>query len=100
MDPIAHLALACAVFLVLHTLPSTPLRGSLIGRLGEGPYTGLFSLATLAAIVWMVLAYRAAPLTPLWPGLRHVPAAVMPFAFILVVCGLSAPVPGMPFKCR
>jgi len=93
MDPMAHLALACAVFLLLHTLPSTPLRASLIGRLGEGPYTGLFSLATLAAIVWMALAYRAAPLTPLWPGLRHVPAAVMPFAFILVVCGVLTPNP-------
>ena len=93
MSPIATLALACAVFLALHVLPSTPLRGALAGRLGEGPYTGLFSLATLAAIVWMALAYRAAPYTPLWPGLRHLPAAVMPFSFILIACGVLTPNP-------
>lgn len=93
MDPIAHLALACAVFLLLHVLPSTPLRAALVGRLGEGPYTALFSLATLAAIVWMALAYRAAPLAFLWPGLRHVPSAVMPFSFILIACGVLTPNP-------
>ena len=93
MSPLLGLIVACVVFLLLHTLPSTPLRGSLVGRLGEGPYLALFSLATLAAIVWMAMAYRGAPLTPLWPGLRHVPAAVMPFAFILVVCGVLTPNP-------
>ena len=93
MSPIATLALACAVFLALHVLPSTPLRGALVVRLGENPYTGLFSLATLAAIVWMALAYRAAPYTPLWPGLRHLPAAVMPFSFILIACGVLTPNP-------
>lgn len=93
MDPMLNLVVACIVFLLLHGLPSTPLRGALIARLGEGPYTGLFSLATLAAIVWMALAYRAAPLTPLWPGLRHLPAAVMPFSFILIACGVLTPNP-------
>lgn len=93
MDPIATLALACAVFLALHVLPSTPLRGALLARLGEGPYTGLFSLATLAAIVWMALAYRAAPYTPLWPGLRWLPLAVMPLSFILIACGVLTPNP-------
>ncbi len=93
MDPIAHLALACAVFLLLHVLPSTPLRAALIGRLGEGRYTGLFSLASLGAIVWMALAYRAAPATPLWPGLPFLPAAVMPFSFILIACGVLSPNP-------
>jgi uncharacterized membrane protein len=93
VDPTATLALACAVFLALHVLPSTPLRGALVTRLGEGPYTGLFSLATLAAIVWMALAYRAAPYTPLWPGLRWLPAVVMPFSFILISCGVLTPNP-------
>lgn len=93
MDPIAHLALACAVFLLLHLVPSTPLRPALVGRLGEGPYLGLFSLATLAAIAWMALAYRAAPAAFLWPGLRHLPSAVMPFAFLLIACGVLTPNP-------
>jgi uncharacterized membrane protein len=93
MDPVALLALACAAFLALHVLPSTPLRAALVGRLGEGPYAGLFSLVTLAAIAWMAFAYRAAPATPLWPGLRHLPAAVMPFSFILIACGVLTPNP-------
>jgi uncharacterized membrane protein len=93
MDPMLPLLIACAVFLLLHVLPSTPLRAALVGRLGEGPYTGLFSLATLAAIVWMALAYRAAPTAFLWPGLRHLPSAVMPFSFILIACGVLTPNP-------
>jgi uncharacterized membrane protein len=93
MDPMLELVIACLAFLLLHVLPSTPLRGALVVRLGENPYTGLFSLATLAAIVWMALAYRAAPYTPLWPGLRPLPAAVMPFSFILIACGVLTPNP-------
>ena len=93
MDPMLNLIVACIAFLLLHVLPSTPLRGALVARLGEGPYTGVFSLATLAAIVWMALAYRAAAYTPLWPGLRHLPAAVMPFSFILIACGVLTPNP-------
>ncbi|MFZ1908290.1 MAG: NnrU family protein [Burkholderiales bacterium] len=93
MDPMLNLVVACAAFLALHVLPSTPLRAALVGRLGEGPYSGLFSLATLGAIVWMALAYRAAPLAFLWPGLRQLPSAVMPFSFILIACGVLTPNP-------
>jgi uncharacterized membrane protein len=93
MDPMLNLVVACAAFLALHVLPSTPLRAALVKRLGEGPYSGLFSLATLGAIVWMALAYRAAPLAFLWPGLRHLPAAVMPFSFVLIACGVLTPNP-------
>ena len=93
MDPIAHLALATAVFLAIHVVPSTPLRSAAASAIGEGPYLGLFSLASLAGIVWMVWAYGQTPLTPLWPGLRHVPSAVMPLAFILLACGLMTPNP-------
>jgi len=56
VDPIAYLALACIVFLLLHVVPSTPLRPALVGAVGERAYLGLFSLASLAGIVWMVIA--------------------------------------------
>ena len=88
-----QLAVACLVFLALHVVPSTPLRSALVGTLGERAYLGLFSLASLAAIVWMVIAFKAAPFDLLWPGLRHLPSAVMPFAFILVVGGVMTPNP-------
>lgn len=88
-----QLTIACLVFLGLHVLPSTPLRPALVKAIGQGPYLGLFSLASLAAIVWMVSAFNAAPIAALWPGLRHLPSAVMPFALILVVAGVMTPSP-------
>jgi len=93
MDPMLNLLLACAAFLLLHVLPSTPLRSALVRSLGEGAYIGLFSLASVALIVWTALAYKGAPVTPLWPGLRFVPSAVMPFSFLLVVSGVLTPNP-------
>jgi len=93
MDPFVYLVFACVVFLLLHVLPSTPLRAALVRTLGEGPYLGAFSLATVATVVWMASAYAGAPATPLWPGLRFLPAAVMPFSFILVACGVMTPNP-------
>ncbi len=89
----SELALACLAFFCLHVVPSTPLRPALVNAIGEKPYFGMFSLASLAGIVWMVLAYKAAPATALWPGLRHLPSAVMPFALILVVAGVMTPNP-------
>ncbi len=89
----SELALACLAFLCLHVVPSTPLRPVLLNAIGEKAYLGLFALASLAGIVWMVLAFKAAPATALWPGLRHLPSAVMPFAFLLVVAGGMTPNP-------
>ena len=93
MDPMLNLVLACAAFLLLHVLPSTPLRAGLVRTLGEGPYIGAFSAASVALIVWTAIAYKGAPLTPLWPGLRFLPSAVMPFSFLLVVSGVLTPNP-------
>ena len=88
-----QLALACLVFLAIHLLPSTPLRPALVSAIGLRPYLGLFSLASLGGIVWMVIAFKAAPFEPMWPGLRHLPSAVMPFALIFVVAGGMTPNP-------
>ena len=88
MDPIAHLSLATAAFVVTHFVPSTPLRAALAGRIGERAYLGLYVVVALATLVWMVNAYNRAPIEPLWPGLRLLPVIVMPFAFILVSCGV------------
>jgi len=89
----SELALACLAFLCLHVVPSTPLRPALVNAIGEKPYLGLFSLASVAGIAWMVMAFKAAPATALWPGLRHLPSALMPFALILIVAGVMTPNP-------
>ena len=81
------LLLATAAFLLTHFVTSTPLRAPLVKALGEWPYRVLYSLIAAATLVWMIMAYSAAPGAPLWAGLRLAPAVVMPFALVMVACG-------------
>jgi uncharacterized membrane protein len=90
VDPLAHLWLACAVFLLTHFAPSTPVRGALVKAMGQWPYTALYSVVAFITIGWMVWAYNRAPVEPLFAGLRILPAIVMPLAFILLAGGLFA----------
>src|SRR5262245_13845554 len=90
MDPILQLALATLAFLGAHFVSSTPLRAALAGAIGERGYLGVFSLVAVAALGWMIWAYVRAPLQPLWPGLRLLPAIVMPFSLVLAACAYSA----------
>jgi len=82
-----QLALATLAFLATHFVASTPLRPVLVRAMGEWPYRALYSLVALATLAWMAVAYSAAPRELLWPGLRHLPSAAMPFAFVLIACG-------------
>ncbi|MEX2240089.1 MAG: NnrU family protein [Burkholderiales bacterium] len=88
MDSTLYLIIATLVFLGIHVLPSTPLRTLAVRALGERGYLSLFSLASLAGLAWMSMAYGRAPFEGLWPGLRLVPIAVLPLAFVLLACGL------------
>lgn len=82
-----QLAVATLAFLAAHFVSSTPLRAALVRAMGEWPYRGLYSLVALATLVWMGVAYAAAPRELLWPGLRWLPMLAMPVAFVLIVCG-------------
>ena len=56
-----NLIAAAAFFVLLHLLVSgTRLRGALVGAIGEGPYMGLFSLASVGALAWLIVAFAAA----------------------------------------
>ena len=56
-----NLIAAATFFVLLHLLVSgTRLRDALVLRLGPGPYMGLFSLASLAGIVWLGFAFAQA----------------------------------------
>lgn len=88
MNPTTQLLIATAVFLATHFVPSTPLRAAIARSTGERAYLGLYVLIALATLGWMIYAYNKAPVEPLWQGLRLVPALLMPFAFILLVCGI------------
>ena len=95
-----QLAVACAFFLSIHLLVSgTRWRDSIVASIGEGPYAGLFSLASIGGIVWMAAGYNQALLGDnplLWDlgeGVRHAGGLVIALAFLFVVPGLLAPNP-------
>jgi uncharacterized membrane protein len=92
------------VFLVIHFLISgTRVRDQIVGLIGEGPYMGLFSLASLGAIVWLVMAFNAASAQVGGPGdpvlytpalgVRHMALPVVFLAFMIGVPGLLSPNP-------
>ncbi|HUN71880.1 MAG TPA: NnrU family protein [Steroidobacteraceae bacterium] len=88
---------ACAFFLLIHFgVSGTRLRDTLTAGLGEKPYRGLFSLASLAGIAWMVYAYRRAPLVPTWGlvlGFRPAAYVLVFIAFLFAVIGVMTPSP-------
>ena len=92
---------AAAVFLGIHVLISgTRLRDAIAGAIGEAAYMGLFSLASLGAIIWLVIAYNHAngsaddrALYSLGVGVKHLAIPVVALAFFLGVQGLLAPNP-------
>lgn len=95
MDPVAHLIVAAAAFVVTHFVTSTPLRARLVAWLGQRVYLGLYSVVALATLSWMIWAYRHAPFEPLWNGWRYLPLLLMPLALILLVAGYLSRNPTM-----
>lgn len=100
---IIELLVAAMVFVGSHLfLSSTGLRAQLVAGLGEGAFRALYSVLAILLLVWMIIAFRAAPDLDLWyppPLVIEVPLIVMPFALLFVVCGLTqanptAAVPG------
>lgn len=60
--------LAAIAFVGTHFLLSHPLRAPLVRVTGEAGFLGLYSLVAFATLIWLALAYRAAPAgAPLWP---------------------------------
>jgi uncharacterized membrane protein len=97
VNPFTQLVVASVVFLATHFVSSTPLRARIVAAAGEKAYLGLYSVVAAAALGWMIYAYYRAPFASLWyvPWLRYAPLVIMPFALILIVCGLSTRNPTM-----
>ena len=69
MSPLGCLALASAAFVGTHFAMSHPMRGWLIGRLGEKWFQAVYSLVallTLAAMIWTYGPAADAEPAPLW----------------------------------
>ena len=95
------LIVAALVFLAIHLLVSgTKARDAIVAAIGEGPYMGLFSLASLAGLAWLAVSYNGAEAGPanhvlydLGIGVRHAAIPVIALAFFLGVQGLFVPNP-------
>ena len=87
------LILASLFFPLSHFLiSSTPLRAMLVTLLGEKGYSFCYSLLAVAALVWLIFAYRHAPVLPLWNAPQWLGLALIPvivISSILAVAGLT-----------
>lgn len=92
---------AAAAFLAIHLLISgTPMRDAITGAIGERPYLGLFSLASIAILVWLAMSYNTAQasadnrvLYDLGRGVHDLGIPVVALAFLIGVQGLLLPNP-------
>ncbi|MDP3745770.1 MAG: NnrU family protein [Phenylobacterium sp.] len=92
---------AAAFFVLLHLLVSgTRVRDAITGAIGQGPYTGLFALASIAGLTWLGFAFAAARADPgnaaYWqvtPVTRHIQLGLQLLAMLLIVPGLTTPNP-------
>jgi uncharacterized membrane protein len=96
--PMTMLMAAAAVFLGIHLLiAGTRVRDGIVGAIGENAYLALFSLASLAVIVWLAFSYSAAQASGddpvLWStatAVRHMAIPIVLLAFLIGVPGLMA----------
>jgi len=97
----AMLIAAALVFLAIHFLISgTPARGWIVSIVGERPYLGLFSIASLITIVWLAIGYRRAAISDgnqllysTGAGIRDAGIIIVALAFLLGIQGLFLPNP-------
>ena len=91
------LVVASLFFVGIHLgIAGTRLRDRAIAALGQRAYFAAFSIASVAGLVWMVLAYRGAPYLATWGMLewwKPVAIVLMLPAALLVVIGLATPNP-------
>ena len=89
---------ALIAFVGSHFLLSHPLRAPLVGKLGNGGFTGLYSLVAAITLGWAVVEWRRAPVDLLWTAPAWawpLAAVIMHFASILFVGSVTAPNPAL-----
>jgi uncharacterized membrane protein len=90
------LAAAAATFAGIHSLvAATGLRGAIVRAIGEGPYRGLFSLASVAGLVWLLMSFGAARVSPENTALWSPPGWTLHGAHLLNFVGVAIAVAGL-----
>ncbi|WP_028030737.1 NnrU family protein [Gemmobacter nectariphilus] len=97
MEGWGEYAFAWAVFLLTHAIPARPaLKARLTGALGRAGYGLAYSLVSVAALAWLIVAAGRAPYVEIWawaPWQVHVTQAAMALACLIAALGLGAPNP-------
>lgn len=99
MEPqLVSLIAASVAFVGLHFVMSHPLRAGMIRSLGENGFMGVYSLLTLAAFAWMVVAFRAVPAgaMPVWDGTGPMPWAIASILTLIAMTLLLGSMRGNP----
>jgi uncharacterized membrane protein len=92
-----RLALASFVWFGIHAfVAGSELRWLVVQRLGQRAFAGIFSILSLASLLFLIASYRKAGFYPLWfapPPIHWLPLLVMPLSLILLVGAFSVPNP-------
>ncbi len=93
----ANLVAAAAFFLAIHFgVSGTRLRDQLVRVVGDKAFRGLFALASIVGLIWLIRAYSVAPYIRLWGQLTALEPLAKPLMLIavaFVVIGISTPSP-------
>jgi uncharacterized membrane protein len=93
----ANLLAAAAFFLGIHFgISGTRLRDRLVSLVGQKAFLGLFALASIGGLIWLIRAYSVAPYVPTWGRLSALEPLAPPLilvAAVFVVIGISTPSP-------
>ena len=109
MDSAIKVLVWWLLFAGTHTVLShPPIRSSLVSRLGEGAFQGVYSLiafATFVPLTWTFFANRSSHAVPLpalamTPGIWWVTMLLNLFAVVLLVLGFSRPNPVSSLTAR
>jgi uncharacterized membrane protein len=98
-----NLLAAATFFVLLHLLVSgTRMRDALTGRIGQGPYLGLFVVLSWIGLIWLGWSYAAVRHTPanlfFWgatPTRRAIQIALQVVALLFIVIGITTRNPTM-----
>ena len=93
----ANLVAAVVFFLGIHFgVSGTALRGRLVSLIGDRLFRGLFALASIAGLIWLIRAYSTAPYVRTWGRLivlEPLAPPLMLIAALFVVIGVTTPSP-------
>jgi uncharacterized membrane protein len=94
-----ELLLASLIWIGVHVgIAGTRVRDLVVARIGDTPFRGLFSVVSIAAIVFLVRAWSTSPTEPIWftpDWLRWILVLAMLPALVLFVASVSQPNPTM-----